>query len=415
MERALFVAVGSSLRWGLALAWVGLCVSCSSDGDDDDNENGTGTGVNQASAEACNSCGVEKCPNEAAACDDSPACVTWRDCTLDCASTDVACRNECTTAASNDANAIALGGSFVACATVNCFNECVETQSMPSPSVGPSPGPGQVGGSELCQQLEEWAAECAVGAEAQLPDCSALDATAECVGNCIVAASCAEFEAVASGAQNDLTTCMAACSGGTTPGPTSTPSPTIPPSTPSPNAPAGLLGEGGYVSSGSWQGFAWTGTDGASSSSIQPADYSASLGGALCAMGTVAGTADYSAVAMAGINLNQPNLEPTPEPGTWTPAASSTGVAYELVNFSGSPLRLQIQAPGGDTNANARFCAEIFDGAGFVAWSEFNTECWDGSGTAYNGTTPLEAIMVLVPGAQTDVAFDFCLQEAQPQ
>jgi hypothetical protein len=235
-----------------------------------------------------------------------------------------------------------------------------------------------------------------------------LDSTQECIATCMVNASCEDFEAASGGGQNDFTTCMTACVSGSPPVP-STPTPTEPPTT------GFFVAEGGFVTSGTWQGFAWTGTDSTSSSTIQPADYSASLGGgALCATGTVVGTTDYSAVAMVGINLNQPNGDPAPAPGAWTPPSGSLGIGYETSNFAGSPLRIQLQAPGGDTNANLRFCVES-SGTGTFAWSSFNTKCWDGSGSSYDGVTPLESIMVLVPGAMTDTAFDFCVLSITPQ
>jgi hypothetical protein len=406
MQRVRSFGVGSA--WGrgccllaLTLAW-GL-TSCQSKDDDTEGDDPS----DGADANACYSCGVEQCPSQAEACDDLPACVTWRDCTLDCASTDVACRTECTTAASNNASAIVAGGNFVACATLACVDECVGSPSPSSPSSGSTTPPG--GGGDLCEQLNDWAATCDLDVSGQIPDCSTLDATQECVANCIVDASCADYEAASTGVQNSATSCITSCvSGGGGPTP-STPTTSTPPTT------GFFVAAGGYVTSGTWQGFAWTGTDSAAST-IQPADYSAALGGGgLCATGTVAGTSDYSAVAMLGINLNQPNEDPTPAPATWTPPPSSLGIGFEINNFVGSDLRIQIQAPGGDTNANLRFCAEISNGAGTVAWSRFNTACWDGSGTSYNGTTPLEAIMVLVPGAMTETAFDFCLQSISPQ
>jgi hypothetical protein len=105
--------------------------SCGSDDDDDDDEEGLENGDDttpadgESRAEECYGCGAEACPDEAAACDDSPVCTTLRDCTLACAATDAACQNDCTTEASSDSNAIVLGATFVACATANCPDECV--------------------------------------------------------------------------------------------------------------------------------------------------------------------------------------------------------------------------------------------------------------------------------------------------
>jgi hypothetical protein len=392
------VIVAATLAWGLS--------ACSKSSDGDGDSEGSG---NSANADDCYSCGAEACPAEATKCDELPVCATLRDCTLDCVPTDAKCKTDCTAAAVDDNSAVVAGAAFIACATTNCPDECVgspSTTTTGTTSGSPSQGGG---GGDLCQQLSDWAAGCSVDVSGQIPDCSVLDAAQECIANCIVNASCADFQGASSGTQNAFTTCMTDCvSGGGSP--TGVPTTSDPPST------AFTVAPGGYVTSGTWQGFAWTGTDTASGSMIQPADYSAALGGAgLCASGTVAGTSDFSAVAMIGISLNQPNTDPTPAPGSWTPPSGSLGVGYEVSNFLGVPLRIQIQAPGGDTNANLRYCAEASNGAGTLSWSRFNTKCWDGTGTNYDGTSPLESIMLLVPGDKEPTSFDVCLQSISPQ
>jgi hypothetical protein len=168
---------------------------------------------------------------------------------------------------------------------------------------------------------------------------------------------------------------------------------------------------GGYVTVGDWKGYAFTATDGISASSIFPDNFSSlGAGGTLCASGTVAGTADYSAVAILGVNINQPQGNPAPAPSTWTP--KGLGIAWQVSNIqTRTELRIQLQAHGGDVNENYRWCWSQADNTGGISWSQFNTHCWDNSGTAYDGTTPLESVMVLVPGSTGPVSFDFCLKQ----
>jgi hypothetical protein len=172
---------------------------------------------------------------------------------------------------------------------------------------------------------------------------------------------------------------------------------------------AGLtLGTGGYVTSGSWHGYAWTAADG-TGSTITPKDFSAATSGKpLCVSGSVAGLPDFSGVAMLGVNLNQSDA-PGAATGTVTPTLD--GVTVNVSNSGQSPLRLQIEGPTGGTDANDRWCAPLTGTGGFVPWSSFNTECWSGgAGTAYDGKSPLTSVSILVPGTGSGAtAFAFCL------
>ncbi len=58
------------------------------------------------------------------------------------------------------------------------------------------------------------------------------------------------------------------------------------------------------------------------------------------------------------------------------------------------------------------WCATTTGATDRIPWSSFNTMCWDGSGTTYDGTTPLRAVKVMIPGeAVGDAPFDFCLND----
>jgi hypothetical protein len=178
----------------------------------------------------------------------------------------------------------------------------------------------------------------------------------------------------------------------------------------------GTTGAGGasgnYYTSGVWQGYAWVGSSG-TGTTITPADFATHTPGTpFCVSGSVAATSDYSGTAMIGFNINQ--AEGATAVGTWTPASTSSGgVQVNVTNAGGSPLRLQIQGATGGTDATQRWCATL-TGSGLVAWSSFNTACWDGTGTAYSGQ-PIAAVLVLVPGGNTTaVSYNFCIVSVAP-
>jgi hypothetical protein len=126
----------------------------------------------------------------------------------------------------------------------------------------------------------------------------------------------------------------------------------------------------------------------------------------LCVKGSVARTADSSANAMLGVNIHQAQRSDA-VPLTLVPRRD--GVQVELSNAGGSPLRVQIAAPEGTTNAQLRWCAPVTGSGGFIPWSAFNTACWDGSGNGYR-REPISVAMLLVPGnTESALAYDFCL------
>jgi hypothetical protein len=166
----------------------------------------------------------------------------------------------------------------------------------------------------------------------------------------------------------------------------------------------------GYFTSGTWKGFAWTATfpDGGVNT-VMPASFEGVANWPICASGNVVGVADGSNGAMVGWNLNQ---EPTENAPLGEIMPGNEGISVNITANVPAQLRLQIQAADGATNALHRWCAEIGTGGAaiFVPYSSFNTECWPGGmGTAYDGTVPLTQVIVQVPSAATDVAFDFCV------
>ena len=155
---------------------------------------------------------------------------------------------------------------------------------------------------------------------------------------------------------------------------------------------------GDFFESGAWRGYVFVSAQGMGST-ISPMDFSMQTTGMpRCVMGSVAASADYSAIAQLGFEL-------TDMGGGVTPTQS--GVLVEVENTAASPLRFQVESPDGTT----RWCAQISGSGGFIPWTSLNTMCWDNSGVAYNNE-PIAKAMFLVPGAMTAaVPFDFCVNK----
>lgn len=233
------------------------------------------------------------------------------------------------------------------------------------------------------------------------PACNDADAVDQCFNKCVLTYPCDQWEPPMGQPPTAFQNCYNGCEASV--------------GTSSPNF---VVSEGGYVETTTWHGYAWTATDGKSATTISPADFSTlPAGRQLCASGTVAGTADYSAVAMLGFNLAQEKAPPgttAPAPTSWSPADTigNGGVFYGITNRTSTPLRIQIQGPTGNTDPNQRWCADVDGQNGSIFWHTFNTQCWEGGlGTAYNGVAALTSMMVLVPGDTTARSFDFCIYE----
>jgi hypothetical protein len=169
----------------------------------------------------------------------------------------------------------------------------------------------------------------------------------------------------------------------------------------------------GYLHCGPWKGYAWTlATDADMGSSISPSDFATADGLPFCAKG-VLGRVD-SAVGLLGFYVNQSaDGDPKGYMGTW--AVTGKGLKYEVSNPGGSPLRIQIQGAKGYPSET--WCADISgSSSGFVTWATFNKECWfNFASEAYDGQTPLEQVMLLVPGINgREQAFNVCLISLYP-
>lgn len=162
----------------------------------------------------------------------------------------------------------------------------------------------------------------------------------------------------------------------------------------------------GYFNNGVWSGFAFTGADPSSSSTISPADFSETpAGGPFCVTGNVEPMADYSSYAFLGVNLDEAEDGTTASPVT----VSGTGIEVDIDNNGGS--QLQVVLTGDDPSDT--WCAYTTTG-GVIPWSGFSRECWSPGSAAY-ALEPLTQVLVLIPtNGVSDLPFDFCLNDLQP-
>jgi len=190
----------------------------------------------------------------------------------------------------------------------------------------------------------------------------------------------------------------------------------------------------GYWTSKDWHGCAWTSAADnvkGSTTSITPTDFTTghNPGDPYCVSGTVFN--DYNAVALLGFNLNQPTTDScvykTPDPNASGPPAvtamaGATGLAINFTKTTAPIFRVQIEDPTGsktgDAGALDRWCYNITDAAGpiFVPYTKFNTRCWEvtatsnGTGTFYDGSKMIDAVVFLVPGTTASTTpYSFCV------
>jgi hypothetical protein len=119
----------------------------------------------------------------------------------------------------------------------------------------------------------------------------------------------------------------------------------------------------------------------------------------LCASGST-GVADTKGTvwgAGVGFNLDK----------SATPAAvqlSGTGMTYALSAMPAQGMRAQVSVGGAD------YCVKLAAASGTVAWTDFNTACWDNSGTKLTGAPNTPHVGFQVTAATTAGDFDFCVK-----
>jgi len=184
---------------------------------------------------------------------------------------------------------------------------------------------------------------------------------------------------------------------------------------------------GGYFESGTWHGFAWTGDDALGIGTTRSVEDFAALpaNSPFCLEGSVGpdpdtdgdGPLGYRGVALLGFNVQQAAFAEVEgqEPVIGAIAPTGTGVAVNYSKSAGQTLRIQLQGPSGDTDANQRWCAELtaVQGPAFVPYAEFRTSCWLAEGAAGSvayAMQPIAAVVMTVPGdAAAAVPYDICV------
>lgn len=161
-----------------------------------------------------------------------------------------------------------------------------------------------------------------------------------------------------------------------------------------------------YFTSGNLHGYVWLAQSGAGTTLSTTGYATAEFTPPVCIRGSVAATADSSGNAMLGFSLNQPR---DGEPEAFTP--TSGGLQVSLTNRGTSPVRVEIQAADGATNDASRWCAIVNGGGGTIAWRDFNTACWDGTGAPYARQPILSATLMIAGTADAAVAYDVCVNQ----
>lgn len=185
---------------------------------------------------------------------------------------------------------------------------------------------------------------------------------------------------------------------------------------------------GGYFESGVWHGFAWTGDDALGIGTTRSVEDFAALpaNSPFCLEGSVgadpdtdgpAGPLGYRGVALLGFNVQQEAFSEVEgqEPPIGAIAPTGAGVAVNYTKTAGATLRIQLQGPDGETDANQRWCAELtaVQGPAFVPYTEFRTSCWLAEGAAGSvayAMQPIAAVVMTVPGdAAAAVPYNICV------
>ena len=153
--------------------------------------------------------------------------------------------------------------------------------------------------------------------------------------------------------------------------------------------------------SGCWHGYASAGGD--TGSMVMPTSFAmCGMGCMLRATGTVGpATAanSYAGVMYMGFNVNQA-LGSTAV-GTIAPTGTSLVVTFTKTS---GPAVIRAQISAGMT----RWCATLMTSPATIAYTSFNTACWDNTGTAY-AKQPIDTVQLVIPGADAAAPFDVTL------
>jgi hypothetical protein len=118
----------------------------------------------------------------------------------------------------------------------------------------------------------------------------------------------------------------------------------------------------------------------------------------LCASGTTGAADAKGTIWGAGVGFNLDKSA--------TPTAvqlAGTGMTYALSAMPAQGMRAQVSVAGTD------YCVKLATVSGTVAWTDFNTACWDNTGTKLTGPPSTPHIGFQVTAATAAGAFDFCV------
>jgi hypothetical protein len=159
----------------------------------------------------------------------------------------------------------------------------------------------------------------------------------------------------------------------------------------------------GQSTTGSWKGYGFTFKYG--TATITPGNGTGCFEAKkFCASGSV--PASDSAGAGLGWNLNQAQ-------GTSTTTAVAVTTPVKI-SVAGLPAGSRVQL---SASATVQYCYTLTAAmtSATIPLASFKTECWGTEGVAYDGTTPIEAIQVVIPGAAAAAkTFDFCVLDVEP-
>ncbi len=170
-----------------------------------------------------------------------------------------------------------------------------------------------------------------------------------------------------------------------------------------PSATGSLSMSSTYVTGSNYSGYGYAFIS--PSATVGGTSTNCTMGGtkAICAGGTLPADSSNGTIAGIGLNLNQSSAT-----GSTANNLSITlsSVTVGFVNPGGSALRVQIVQ-----GTSTYYCYDISTATSPVTLtpSQFNTACYNGSGTAWDGTNA-SAVQLIIPSLATaNVPFAACL------
>jgi hypothetical protein len=177
-------------------------------------------------------------------------------------------------------------------------------------------------------------------------------------------------------------------------------------------SPGSLRISNGYATNGPFHGYSYTFVVVSTDPAARPVSISpvcddsgcvpAFEDNAICARGVVGAAPDFVSSAYAGFDLNQDEIGAID-----SVILTGQSLTLRFTNPGASELRVQLVTPDGTS-----YCHSLgqTSGPAVLPLVEFDTACWDGTGTAFVTTLPVSALHLVVPSVDdADVPFEFCL------